>query len=159
MAELSWGTLPGEVLVQIFSYLHYRDTVMAGRVCRHWSAVSRDPLLLAAIVQRDFSPEFVARVVNCVVVGLVKSGHLPSEVGSSIFTLFYIVTLLHDYMILYPENRVGVGVGYYCYGTSGHCCLEGWGWWPPPLCRKYLKGSYNSKSPRNSSPEIDILNG
>ena len=80
MTELSWGTLPGEVLVQIFSHLHYRDTVLAGRVCRHWSAVSRDQLLLAAIVQRDFSPEFVARVVNCVVVGLVKSGHLPSEV-------------------------------------------------------------------------------
>ena len=90
MTGLSWGTLPGEVLVQIFSYLHYRDTVMAGRVCRHWSAVSRDPLLLAAIVQRDFSPEFVARVVNCVVVGLVKSGHLPSEVRSSI------LTMLHD---------------------------------------------------------------
>ena len=103
MAELSWGTLPGEVLVQIFSYLHYRDTVMAGRVCRHWSAVSRDPLLLAAIVQRDFSPEFVARVVNCVVVGLVKSGHLPSEVGLSI------LTLLHVMMLLYPEYRVGVG--------------------------------------------------
>ena len=89
MTELSWGTLPGEVLVQIFSYLHYRDTVMAGRVCRHWSAVSRDPLLLAAIVQRDFSPEFVARVVNCVVVGLVKSGHLPSEVRSSILILLH----------------------------------------------------------------------
>ena len=80
MTELGWGTLPGEVLVQIFSHLHYRDTVLAGRVCRHWSAVSRDQLLLASIVQRDFSPEFVARVVNCVVVGLVKSGHLPSEV-------------------------------------------------------------------------------
>ena len=130
MAELSWGTLPGEVLVQIFSYLHYRDTVMAGRVCRHWSAVSRDPLLLAAIVQRDFSPEFVARVVNCVVVGLVKSGHLPSEVRSSI------LTLLHD-------TTPRVGVSCYHYGTSGHCCLEGWGWLPPPLCRQYgalLKG-------------------
>ena len=46
-------SLPGEILLQIFSGLRYRDLVSAGRTCSRWYEVSRDDCLLRQIARRD----------------------------------------------------------------------------------------------------------
>ena len=47
-------SLPGELLLQIFRHLGYRDLLSAGQVCRHWRDLSEDSLLLQGIAARDF---------------------------------------------------------------------------------------------------------
>ena len=45
--------LPKEVILRVFSSLHYRDLTSARATSRRWRALSRDDLLLQRLGQRD----------------------------------------------------------------------------------------------------------
>ena len=50
-------SMPEELLLQIFSYLEYRDIVSVGRTCKLGHHLSQDELLLRKIKARDFTPD------------------------------------------------------------------------------------------------------
>ena len=50
--------LPAEVLLQTFSYLHYRDLVSVGRTCKQLHWLSKDDFLLQRIADRDFGDQY-----------------------------------------------------------------------------------------------------
>ena len=50
------SVLPPELLLRIFSGLHYRDLVSARRTCSSWREVSEDDLLWRGLVTRHLGP-------------------------------------------------------------------------------------------------------
>lgn len=54
LSENYWCYLPENALLQIFSYLDYKDILNAGLVCKNWNNISYDDLLWRDIFRRDF---------------------------------------------------------------------------------------------------------
>lgn len=54
LSENYWCYLPEAALLQIFSYLDYKEILNAGLVCKNWNSVSYDDLLWRDIFHRDF---------------------------------------------------------------------------------------------------------
>ena len=55
-AHATVSSLPHELLLRIFSGLHYRDLVSARRTCSRWREVGEDDLLWRGIVTRHLGP-------------------------------------------------------------------------------------------------------
>ena len=55
-APATISLLPPELLLRIFSGLHYRDLVSARRTCSSWREVSEDDLLWRGLVTRHLGP-------------------------------------------------------------------------------------------------------
>ena len=55
-AHATISSLPHELLLRIFSGLHYRDLVSARRTCARWREVGEDDLLWRGIVTRHLGP-------------------------------------------------------------------------------------------------------
>ena len=55
-APVTISVLPPELLLRIFSGLHYRDLVSARRTCSRWREVSEDDLLWRGLVTRHLGP-------------------------------------------------------------------------------------------------------
>ena len=55
-APATISVLPPELLLRIFSGLHYRDLVSARRTCSSWREVSEDDLLWRGLVTRHLGP-------------------------------------------------------------------------------------------------------
>ena len=55
-AHATISSLPHELLLRIFSGLHYRDLVSARRTCSRWREVGEDDLLWRGIVTRHLGP-------------------------------------------------------------------------------------------------------
>ena len=55
-APVTISSLPPELLLRIFSGLHYRDLVSARRTCSSWREVSEDDLLWRGLVTRHLGP-------------------------------------------------------------------------------------------------------
>ncbi|XP_056402502.1 S-phase kinase-associated protein 2 isoform X2 [Hyla sarda] len=81
---ISWDSLPDELLLGIFSYLHVTDLLRASRVCKRWNRLSCDESLWHSL---DLTGKHLANGVigNLLSLGVVVLRCPRSCVGESLF--------------------------------------------------------------------------